>query len=125
MGVDPAVIRHLRDLEEQILGRDVRSSRERLDALIEDRFVEIASDGRVYDKTTVIEALLGEKVHVVRTITDFETILLAPGVVLATYRVIRRVEPPTESLRSSVWRRAERDGSWRLVFHQGTPATSE
>ncbi len=48
---------------------------------------------------------------------------LAPDVVLLTYRGNREFagsDTVTHSLRSSIWRR--REGTWRVVFQQGTPA---
>ena len=47
---------------------------------------------------------------------EFRARELAPGCVLATFRV---VGDGVRSLRSSIWLR--RDGEWRMVFHQGTP----
>jgi hypothetical protein len=51
------------------------------------------------------------------------TSVLAPGVVLATYRLAWSeggYEAPKQSLRSSIWKLIE--GRWQMVFHQGTPS---
>ena len=56
-----------------------------------------------------------------RVLSDFRTTVLAPGVVLVTYRIARRTasdEPPQHLLRSSIWKLI--DGQWQIVFHQGT-----
>nr|WP_242947776.1 hypothetical protein [Desulfosporosinus lacus] len=47
--------------------------------------------------------------------------VLAPDVVLATYRAVKSNESREEmrnSLRSSIWKFL--DGRWQMVFHQGT-----
>jgi hypothetical protein len=58
-----------------------------------------------------------------RFLTHFKTLVLAPGVVLVTYRAGREhgSEASSEaSLRSSIWKRI--DGRWQMLFHQGTVA---
>jgi glyoxylase I family protein len=119
MDIDPALTRHLYDLEERLLRPDVRASRDELDALIDDDFIELGASGRTYDKRSVIEALVSDPAPVPRALSHFETRLIAPGVVLATYRANRHTNPPVESIRSSVWRK--HGDRWLIVFHQGTP----
>ena len=112
----PALAR--RHLEERLLQPDVRKSRQELDALIADEFVESASDRRAYDKREVIEALKKEGAFR-RSLVDFRLRLLADDVALATFRAIREVAPSGEtvsSLRSSIWRRCA-NGWWQVVFH--------
>lgn len=115
-----ALTDQIRALEERLLQPDVRRSRTALESLLDDEFVEFASDGNAYDKEQVVEALQHElPLH--RSISDFRTTLLSSDIVLATYEVARENCEASEvvrSLRSSVWRRY-RDG-WQLVFHQGT-----
>jgi len=48
---------HLHELEERLLRPDARRSRQALDELLSDDFVEFASDGVAYDKAQVIDAL--------------------------------------------------------------------
>jgi hypothetical protein len=52
-------------------------------------------------------------------LTHFKTLVLAPGVVLVTYRAGRQ-HGSEASLRSSIWKRI--DGRWQMLFHQGTVA---
>jgi hypothetical protein len=54
-----------------------------------------------------------------RFLTHFKTLVLAPGVVLVTYRAGRQ-HGSEASLRSSIWKRI--DGRWQMLFHQGTVA---
>ena len=102
------------EVEQRLLEPEVRSSRDALDRLVADDFVEFGSSGQVYAKQDVIGQLLAAPAFSVQ-MTAFRVRALSPDVALATYRTGR-------SLRSSIWRR-EGDG-WRIVFHQGTPITS-
>ena len=120
MSTSVPIEEHLRALEEQLLQRDVRTSASRLDVLLADEFIEFGSSGRIFDKQDLIESLRAESpTH--RSLTEFTARILAPGVVLATYRAVRHGpsnEAPVRSLRSSVWKLTH--GQWRMVFHQGT-----
>ena len=108
----------IRSLEEQLLDCSVRASAERLDQLIADDFVEFGASGRVYTKPEIIAALLADPFLGPGTpiVKEFRSLVLAPDVVLATYRC-------GQSLRSSLWRH-DRTG-WRMDFHQGTRTPSD
>ena len=115
---------HLRELEERLLRPDARRSRQALDELLSDDFVEFASDGVAYDKAQVIDALEREA-PCRRSLADFQIVPLAENVILATYRVTRQNVASNEvvdSLRSSIW--TQHDGRWQLLFHQGTARAS-
>ena len=120
MSLDVSIEAHLRTLEAELLQPDVRKYATRLDALLAEEFIEFGSSGRIFDKQAIIHALSSESpIHL--SLTDFKAQLLAPGVVLTTYRAVRYGvvgEQPVHSLRSSVWRLL--DGRWQVVFHQGT-----
>ena len=121
MSLDVSIESHLRALEEELLQPDVRKDAARLDALLAEGFIEFGSSGRVFDKQAIIDALRSQS-PIRLSLTDFKAQLLAPGVVLTTYRATRygeSAEQPILSLRSSVWRLI--DGRWQMVFHQGTP----
>lgn len=114
----PELIRHL---EERLLQPDVRRSANELAELLADDFIEFGSSGRIYDRSATIAALQDES-PVEISLADFQAKMLAPDVVLATYRAIRSASEaalPAQSLRSSIWKQI--DGRWQLVFHQGTP----
>jgi hypothetical protein len=120
---DISLERELRELEENHLRSDVRSSAQALEAILANDFVEFGSSGRVHDRPSVIASLSGESAFQSR-INDFVVRALAPGVALTTYRL--SVWSVSESqarvtLRSSVW--VHRAGRWVLVFHQGTVAS--
>jgi hypothetical protein len=111
---------HLRTLEQRLLQPDVRRSARAIASLLADEFVEFGSSGRVFDKPQIIAALRDES-PIERVLSDFRSTVLAPGVVLVTYRIARRTasdELPQHLLRSSIWKLI--DGRWQMVFHQGT-----
>jgi hypothetical protein len=94
----------------------VRKSREELGRLLADAFLEYTSVGSASRKTEVIEALRHE-IAQPRTISHFEIVPLAEGVVLATYRLRRHGvggAPDVHSLRSSIWTLV--CGEWRCSF---------
>ena len=120
MQADPVLEDHLRQLEERLLQPNVRKSAEEVSELLAHEFIEFGSSGRIFDKQQIIASLQMEPT-VRRSLVDFKTWILAPGVVLVTYRAIRQGapgEPPIYSLRSSIWKLI--DGRWQMVFHQGT-----
>ena len=120
MNPDFSVEQHLRELEERLLQTEVRRSADDVAAWLADDFIEFGSSGRVFDKQQIIDNLQAER-RIRRSLVDFKTLPLAPGLVLATYRAVRHGgpgEPPIYSLRSSIWKLI--DDRWQLVFHQGT-----
>ena len=111
----------IRHLEERLLQADVRRSPQDVAELLADDFIEIGSSGRIYDKQTTIDELQHES-PIELSPTHFQIRMLAPDVVLVTYRAVRSASAPAQtaqSLRSSIWKQLE--GRWQLVFHQGTP----
>jgi hypothetical protein len=121
MDADDTPAELLRELEERLLRSDVRRSPAALSDLLADEFVEFGSSGRVFDKQQIIDGLQCETTASQRSVLDFGTRVLAPGVVLVTHRLVRsnsNGEAPKHSLRSSIWKLiGER---WQMVFHQGT-----
>jgi hypothetical protein len=110
----------LRDLEQQLLLPSVRGSRHVLASLLADDFREFGSSGRVFDKQSIMEALLVESPADI-SMVDFRIKMLSADVALITYRAIWRGAPDVQtsfSLRSSLW--VMRDDRWQIVFHQGT-----
>ncbi|BBD68757.1 hypothetical protein NIES4072_39170 [Nostoc commune NIES-4072] len=111
-----------RELEERLLQPDVRKSAKDVMDLLADEFIEFGSSGRVFDKQQIINSLQNERIEPLtqRSITEFKTLVLATGVVLVTYRVVKYIsdEQPVHSLRSSIWKLT--NARWKMVFHQGT-----
>ncbi|MDG9717822.1 DUF4440 domain-containing protein [Streptomyces sp. DH24] len=104
------------DGELALLDPGVRSSRQRVDALLHPDFREFGASGRVWDRASIMAMLdetdPGEPPTAVSGMTG---VRLAPDLVHLTFDTDaggRRAH------RSSLWRRT-REG-WRLYFHQGT-----
>ncbi|MEH2139230.1 nuclear transport factor 2 family protein [Nostoc sp.] len=112
----------LRELEERLLQPDVRKSAKDVMDLLADEFIEFGSSGRVFNKQQIIESLQNEPIEPVtqRSITEFKTLVLATGVILVTYHIVRYLsgEQPVHSLRSSIWK--FNNDRWKIIFHQGT-----
>ncbi len=122
--MDAAIETLLRELEQSLLDPEVRRSTERMSALLADDFVEFSSSGVAYDKARLLEVLEDEAMAdnpITRSIVHFEVVAMGADMALTRYRLVRQRSPadhPTQSLRSSVWRRTER--GWQMIFHQGT-----
>jgi len=111
-------------LEESLHCPAVRRSRETVDKLLAEEFVEIGASGRVFHRAEIIELLAEEGNDDGSSITadDYTLTTLSTQIVLLTYRSretgsdgsVRRV------LRSSIW--TCESAMWRLRFHQGTIA---
>lgn len=103
-------------LEQKLLQPDFRRNRAAVAGLLADDFREFGGSGRVWTKQQILDQLESEAPFEAE-MRDFDAMELAPGVILATYKVI--VKDRT-SLRSSIW--IKRDGRWQISFHQGTIA---
>lgn len=113
----------LKAQEEALLAVDYRASPDKVSELLADDFIEFTRSGRVCDRNETIAAVANESPVFVRRAFDFRVSLLGESAALLTYRSARRSnsDPKEEhSLRSSIW--VQKQGRWRLRFHQGTPA---
>lgn len=106
---------HLHGLEQELMRPATRSSRKRLEELLDDDFVEFTSTGSPYDRASVISALMLEN-PVAWSIASFTARALAEDVTLVTY--VATKGGGQSSLRCSIWKRSA--GRWRMTFHQGT-----
>ncbi len=109
---------HLYILEEKLLQPDVRKSVVELEEFLAHDFVEFGSSGRIFNKEITIDRLPNEETVGEMTITDFEIKLLAPHIVLTTFRLLKH-RSMEYSLRSSIWKLTGEQ--WQILFHQGTP----
>jgi|SRR5690554_6897465 hypothetical protein len=118
---------HIYDLENRLLQPEIRSSKEKMGELLTGDFFEFCSSGWVYffSEDDFADGDQGQTVFNCE-IKDFDIRILAPGVVLATYKAIKHHETREDmkySLRSSIWKSF--NGQWKIVFHQGTPTKKE
>jgi hypothetical protein len=109
------------DLETTLLKPEIRSSREELDRLLADDFMEFGSSGSVYQKQDTLASLTTTTDNVVYEVSDFEVRKISEDAVLTTFKTKRTINDTdvTIALRSSIWKKIE--GNWRMFFHQGTP----
>ncbi|WP_181347667.1 DUF4440 domain-containing protein [Thalassobacillus sp. CUG 92003] len=112
----PTLSEQLYTLENELLQADVRLSRDALNRMLSDDFIEFGISGLTYTKHDILERLPTEE-PAERTISHFHADPLATDIVLNTFRVYNHGSD-TYSLRSSIWKR-EGD-TWRMTFHQGT-----
>lgn len=115
-------LEEIRSLEEALHRPEVRRSKEAVDALLADDFVEFGSSGTVYDRTTTISLLaqegdVGEGEFLA---SNYALTSISSDAVLLTYETQRPYRDGTKRniLRSSVWKHD--GGKWRMLFHQGT-----
>ena len=101
--------------EMELLRPEVRASRERLESLLDDDFVEIGASGRRWTR----EAIIGDLVAVPKlddvAVSEEQVRRVSDDVILVSYVTTtgqRRV------VRTSWWRRSA--GTWKCFFHQGT-----
>ncbi len=105
----------LQKLEESLLNPSIRRSKEDLNNLLSDDFIEITSSGKMYDKKQIINALLEEE-NISFKLQDFKIKNLSKTLVLVSYTAIQNNH--LVSLRSSIW--SNQDAKWQMIFHQGT-----
>lgn len=121
--VDTDLVSELLALELALGRRDLAALPGGVDAVLDGRFVEFGVSGRRWDRVSILE-MLRDAPRADIVIESFAAAQLADDVVLATYR-LRSGGPDgsrSAALRSSIW--VQRDGRWRIRFHQGT-ATAE
>lgn len=118
----------IRLLEEKLHRSEIRQSPNAVAELLAEGFVEFGSSGTIYDDREELIALLtAEKTAQVSLpviACDYAFRSISPDAILVTYRTIRTMDettPPRRALRSSIWQRI--DGSWQMIFHQGTLTT--
>lgn len=115
MGSEIKLKEHIRQLEENLLSPEIRTSRTELKKILADNFFEFGSSGRVLFKE---EEIPEDGIGIVKMkMSEFEIHRLSDEVVLATYQIFNEITNGY-SLRSSIWKQF--DGEWKMVFHQGT-----
>lgn len=118
------VLATLKRLEGRLQLASVRTSREQLDQLLADEFVEFGSSGRIYNKRQIVAALLADPENRnprYATMQNVKLVPLAGDTALLTYRSSKS-QPGRQAVRanrSSIWKKM--DGRWQMLFHQGTP----
>jgi hypothetical protein len=107
------------ELETALHKRQIRSSTEALSDLLAEDFTEFGSSGRIFDRSSIIEAVTRESGELEIGVENFTARELASGVVLVSYVSRREVMGHSvRALRSSIWKLT--NDRWQMVFHQGT-----
>lgn len=107
-------------LEERLLNPKVRCSKQKLEELLDEEFIEFCSSGNIYiyDKDKVIDTQINLEVVNWR-ILDFKIKWISKECILATYRLVKdSIGTKEYSLRSSIWKK--QNHRWKMIFHQGT-----
>jgi len=111
----------LLELEQELLSPQVRRSREQMDCLLAQEFVEFGSSGRIYDKQSIIRTLTQPESIEDFQVEDFIMVSESDDTALVCYSCIARSadgDVIRKSNRSSLWKLI--DGRWQMAFHQGT-----
>lgn len=90
------------------------------DEIIADEFIEFGSSGKIYDKLETLNSY-SASLSIKTEIRNYTEKVLSCDVILVNYLAasLNVKGEETKSLRTSIWKKFE--GSWRIVFHQGTP----
>ena len=117
----PSLAAHLNDLERRLLDLGTRSSPDLAGGLLAKDFREFGKSGRSWTRDDIIAAMATETAQIECRLEDFVVKSLGEDFALVTYTayVIAADGAETKALRSSIWQH-EADGSWRMLFHQGT-----
>ena len=117
----------IRALEEALHRPDIRRSREAVENLLAQGFVEFGSSGTVYHRAETIALLAEEEGGDANggslQADNYALTRIAADAGLLTYRTIRTGTDGSKRhvLRSSIWKH---DGErWQMLFHQGTVTT--
>ena len=102
--------------EKRLLDPGVRKSREELDKLLPNEFIEYCTSGYVCNKYETLENLPNNEVVEIIP-RNFVVRNLADDVILVNFETFNKATGAT-SMRSSIWKLI--DGTWQMFFHQGT-----
>ena len=114
----------IKNLETELFQPEIRKSKEKLEELIADEFIEIGESGNQYNKLDILN-VLPKQTGIKFYLSDFEATEISPDIVLATFQLEKEIVNRSEkiiSLRSSIWKL--NNGKWQIVYHQGTPLKS-
>jgi hypothetical protein len=118
MNGDLTKYREIFNLEKLLINPKIRKSKDTINMIVSEDFIEFGSSGSIYKKEAIVNGLLNENVT---KISEFRVRQLDNYVIQATY-VVEELDDKSgkakSSLRSSIWRFI--DDNWQIIFHQGT-----
>jgi len=113
MEIDSATILQVCDLEKTLLAPLTRHSKDKLNELIDEEFIEIGKSGKLYNKTSAIQSLVSSPNDSLTQFSDLIAKQLSSDTVLITYKT-----EDGRVTRSSIWRYV--NSKWKIVFHQAS-----
>lgn len=118
------LLAHLTALESELHHNGILCAAERLQTLLHPQFHEVGRSGMPYTRDTVIRYLTNCTEAPQTRSFHHRLQSLGPQQALLTYlSVSTDSHTPLYTWRSSVW--ILEGGQWQLLYHQGTPASSE
>ena len=101
--------------ERDLLSAAQRSSRKYLNAILADEFIEIGQSGRLYDKASIIAALLASpQTHA--SMADLSVKRLSQDLILASYKTVNPMRRTHPVCRHSLWQKLGE--KWQLLYHE-------
>ncbi len=113
----PGDLQTVFDRELALLSLEVRRSPHQVDDLLDADFCEIGASGRLWTRAEIVSLLADERSSEgAIEASEMKGTIVGPDLVLLTYVTNRQGR---RARRSSLWRRSA--GTWRVLYHQGTP----
>jgi len=117
------LVQHIVELETCLHQPALRRDQQILEHLLHGEFAEIGRSGQLYNRSEVVDALLGETEQVKIEAENFALSKISEDQVILIYQSFELRQDNVKvrrTLRSSIWQRSEPHG-WQIRFHQGTP----
>lgn len=115
------IVNIIKELELSLLKPEIRSSKEALDKLLADDFIEFGTSGNKYTKADILERLPNTLQKVEYMMSDFSVEMTSEDVVIAIFKTERTIDGKDRvvSQRKSHWRKT--DSGWQMFLHEATP----
>lgn len=111
--MDP--IAFVAQVERDLLSTAKRSSKKHLNAVLADGFIEIGQSGQIYDKASIITALLASP-QTQASISDLAVRRLSEDYILASYKTLNARRNSRPVCRHSLWQKL--GDKWQLLYHE-------
>ncbi len=123
--MDPKLLlNNLYKLEIELHQIEVRKDKNRLNELFHESFIEVGRYGKTYRKSDILANLQKQAISGTIWSQEYNLEVLSKDLALITYKSAMMDEEGNLSIytfRSSLWQKVA--GSWRIRFHQWTPAS--
>ena len=112
----------LESFERKLHDFEVRKDRDVLNSYLHDQFIEIGRSGVIYSREDIINEFSNTTEFPKIFSENYKFVHISETTILLTYRSAHLNDKGKKTritLRSSIWQL--KDGSWKILFHQGTP----